>query len=125
MCGDYHSLAGGVGLVHDVPLYAGHPLHGNLHPQVTPGHHYRIYFGENGVYVFDAFAAFQLRHDHGLAACGVEMPPRVMNVLGSADEGNGHPVHLLLHAKEQVGLVLVGEDGLVNRHSGQVDALVR
>ena len=84
--GDDRDLTRFVGLGHQLLLYDGHPLHRDLHAQVSPGHHDAVDLGEDGVDVVDTLAPLQLGHDQRLAAGGVQVLPGVEDVFGGAHE---------------------------------------
>ena len=86
----------------------GHPFHGNLHAQVSPGHHDAIDLGKYGVDVIDALGPLQLSHDQRFAAGGVQMFPGVEDVFGRAHEGQADPIDPVFDAELEGDLVPLG-----------------
>ncbi len=98
-------------------------LGGDLDPHVAPGHHDAVRLGNDLVNVVDALLVLNLGDDEDVLALLAEHAPDLFDTGRIPDEGGEDHVHALLHAKDQVVLVLLGDGGQIGVSAGQVASL--
>ena len=96
----------------------------HLHPQIPPGHHNALTQGADFVDVVHAGLVLDFGDDVNIsAAVFFQEVFQIHNVLFPGHKGGCHIVHLVLNAKEQIGLVLLAEIFLPENLSREAHAL--
>ena len=123
--GSDHRLARLKPLSDDLLLEDGHLGGGDLHPQVTPGHHDAVGGLQDLVDVVHALLILDLGDDADLlAAEAVQYLPHRLNISGPADKGSGNEVEIVLHAELDVAHILLRQGRQMDMYAGDIDALV-
>ena len=106
-----HRLPQLVALGNNLFLDNGHIFHGNLYPQIPPGHHNTVGHLENLIDVVHAFLVFNLGNNPHGGANPFQQTADFHNVPGIAHKGCRHIVHALLGSEGNVVFVLFGHKG--------------
>lgn len=106
-------------------LGSKHLSSGNLDTEVTTGHHDAVSLAQDLGKVVETLSVLDLGNDLDVLALFAEDLPDGLDVLTAADEGGKDHVDIVLDAKAQVILVLLGQSGEIDIGVGQVDTLPR
>lgn len=98
---------------------------GNLDAEITTGDHDTVRLGKDLGKVVETLAVFNLGNDLDASTLGAEDLADVLDVLAGADEGGKDHVDVVLDAKFEIRLVLLGQGGQIDIGIGQVDTLAR
>lgn len=123
--GDDDGLADGIALADDFLLDDRDILCRHLDAEIAARDHDAVRDGEDRVEIIDAREVFDLWDDlHVSAVLGDEVSD-LLNVRGALDEGGGNEVHVVLDAKNNVALVLLGDRREAQLDAGRSDAFAR
>ncbi len=119
-------LAGNVALGNHHLLRQKDLLGRNLNAHVTAGHHEAVTLANDLVNLLDALVVLHLGDDLNVGAIVLlQNLANLLDAVAVANEGGKDHVHLVLAAKHQILLVLLGDGGQIDKSAGQVDALLR
>ena len=105
-------------------MQTGQTLVIDLNAHISAGDHDAACLLEDLLKVFDTLHVLDLGDDADLvAAIVIQEVTHGNDIIGRADEGCGDIVHVHIHAKAKVGLILLGQIGQVKADTGDVDAL--
>ena len=117
-------LAAGHALGDHILLNGGDLRKVDLHAHVAASHHDAVRFGQDLPQVADALLIFDLGDDADAGVGGVQHAADLPDIGGAADKAGGDEVEALLHAEQDIVLVLLAHVGHGQGHAGYVDALV-
>ena len=103
----------------------GHPCGGDLHTQVSAGHHNAVCGLQNGVQVVHTLLVLNLGDNlYVVAAALPKNLPDGLYVRRPPDKRGGDKVEIVFHTKADVVDVLFGEGGELDVDPGDVDGLI-
>ena len=117
-------LSGNVAHGNKLLLSGKHLSGGDLDTKITASYHDTVSLAENFREVVKTLAVLDLGDDLNVLAVLPKNLADVPDVLSTANEGGEDHVDVVLDAKLQISLILVGEGGKVNVCVGQVDTLL-
>ena len=109
--GGDHRLAQHIAFGDDFLLDNGHVFHGDLHPQIAPGHHDPVHHLEDFVDVVHPFLVLDLGDDPHGGPQPFQEPADLHGVMGIPHERSGHISHAVLGGKGDIGNIRFGQEG--------------
>ena len=98
---------------------------GDLDTEITTGDHDTVSLLEDLVKIEDTLLVLDLGDDLDVGTVGAEDLSDLLDVVSGSDERGEDHVDAVLDTESEIGLVLLGKSGEIDRGLGKIDTLAR